>query len=172
MEITTGVEDAELGESLMTFTSIAVTDNAVYNCLVKYHASVTTLYDWTGSYLAQFVRSIDTGVNGTQYASKGSAVTLTCIVYGDVTLSVNWTNTEGELSDSVYTPTTWPYNTWSFSTTSKLEISSMRAEDATSFTCEAKYKAGESGTKKLKEVIVLEMNFDVGRFDRNSNFCL
>jgi len=138
---TTGVESGGAGKSLMKFASIAATNNAAYKCKVDY---ASTYGDFTATALTQYARSIDTGVTGTQYALIGTAVTHTCIVYGDVlTGDVVWTNTAGALATgATYTQATGTYSTTDFHTTSTLKISAVASADTTTFTCSVTYTQG------------------------------
>ena len=138
---TTGVEADGAGKSLMKFASAAVTDNASYKCKVDYGTDYGTK---TGTALTQYVRSIETGVTGTQYALIGTAVTHTCTVYGDVlTGNVVWTNTAGALATgATYTQATGTYSTTAYTTVSTLKISAVASADTTTFTCTLTYTQG------------------------------
>ena len=130
-----------LGKSVMEFGQIFVADNAEYKCKVDFGTNFGSVF---GPGLKQYIREVDTGVTGTQYALVGTAVTHTCTVHGDIlSKNVVWTNTAGALAEGgTYPQATVAYSETSFTTTSTLTISALAAADTTSFTCTVEYTNG------------------------------
>ena len=140
--IAAGITQPSDGKSILTLASAALTDNGEYKCDVDY--GVAYGGSKTVDNLKQYVRGIDTGLTGPQYALIGTAVTHTCTVYGDeLTGGVVWTNTDGSLTaDRTYTQATQAYSASAYTTTSTLVISATHNEDETSFICTVTYTQG------------------------------
>ena len=137
---TIGVEAGGEGVSLLKDSSIQ--ESGRYRCAVDFGSDYSP--DTSQTY-AQFARSVETGVTGTQYAAKGDAVTHTCIMYGDrLSGDVIWTNSDGALTGPTYTQSTGIHSSSPYSTSSSLVISAVTSDDATTFTCTGEYAHGST----------------------------
>lgn len=137
--MTDGVTTTD-GESVLTIAVSTFDDAGIYHC----QADFTDKYGKTnGTALTQYIRGIDTGVEGAQYAIEGSAVTFTCTVHGDaLSGDVIWSNTDGALTGSRFTQTTPKHNGDTLQTKATLAISATTSDDTTSFTCTVEYTQG------------------------------
>ena len=151
--ISTGITKPSAGKSIMTIASTAYTDNAEYKCKVDFGG---THGSRTGTSLKQYVRGVETDVKGTQYPLRGSALTYTCTVHGDVlSKDVVWTNTAGAITEATYSQDTKAYSASAYTTTSTLGISSASTADTTSFTCTVEYTQGSVEKTSTIDVQVL-----------------
>ena len=153
-KLTENIEQASGTKSELRITSVSVNDKGVYKCKVNLRKSFGT----KESELTQYVRNISPTTGHKVVAVVGTAVTLSCTVYGDEFSEISWfnsTDTELQSSDD-YLIAPGTYSVSEQQQVSKLILHSPTdADDTGEYTCKTTYTEGDVETSTVINLNIL-----------------